>query len=153
MRSRELSHGPYRVVVARAERVAYYPRHLRAAGHRLAEPLQKNVIPVEHWAGEAVVLGRPLITTGHERLADAVAVHVAGDDYQRISGGIGHDHLGLIAPLRRPDIARRAEVGAVDADLHVTDHHRRRCRDALGMPQTGYMRQHQFLVRDDRPAR
>src|SRR6266576_3591245 len=120
MRSRELSHGPDRVMVARSQRIAYDPSGF-LIGCWDREALQKDMVPVEDGGRKTVVLRRPDESLLDEFLADAVTIHVARHDHQWIGGRIGHDHIRLVAALRWSDIARRPEMGAVDPHPHRSD--------------------------------
>src|SRR5258707_6146028 len=97
--SRELSHGPNGVVVARSKRVADDPGESLSVCRR-SETLEKDVVPVEKGRGEAVVLRRPYEAVRDELLPNAMAVHVAGHDHYGVPCRIGEHHVRLVAPLR-----------------------------------------------------
>src|SRR5512143_4336359 len=99
------------------------------AGHArvsvVAQSEQENVIETEEARGGPLVLGGPAIPVCDDLAADALPVHVAGDDHVRVGHGVAQYGAHLVALAPRSDLERRAEMDAVDADRDRPDEDRR----------------------------
>src|SRR5439155_11413118 len=103
---------PHGEVVAHFEGV---PGHSGARLRRIAEAFQKDMIPIEDPGRERVVLGGPQETRRAKLLPDAVTVHIARDNHERVRRRILEDDARLVTALRPTDVGGRAQMQAVEA--------------------------------------
>src|SRR5882672_4057773 len=88
--------GPYRIMVARTERVTHDTAVLQFWSGS-CKTSQENVVPIEKRGREPVVLRGPPEPAGLKLPANAVAIHVAGNDDERIRCRIRENRAYLVA--------------------------------------------------------